>query len=57
MQQDTLSRGKEIGEEKRTVDSAKFEFFDEITRIMHDREGEGEGGYREACGSRKFLNS
>ena len=32
---------RNIGEEKRTVDSAKFEFCDEITRRC---EGKGEGG-------------
>ena len=30
-----------IGEEKRTVDSAKFEFCDEITRRRCEEKGEG----------------
>ena len=58
---------RNIGEEKRTVDSDKFQFCDEMKRRSYEgKEGRGgrkwvwkEGGEREreACGSSKFLNS
>ena len=62
---------RNIGEEKITVESAKFEFCDEITRIRCEEKKEGRrgvggsgGGGREGvrgegedCGSSKFLNS
>ena len=38
--EDKQSKGN-IGEEERTIDSVKFEFYDDITRRR--REGKGEG--------------